>query len=168
MAPLTFTTNVDAPTCRQRLLGAGRPGYLAIASDGSAQLGAWAPSSNGAPPSGGVFCRILLNTVGDTTRVELRTGVGSIVRLGFYSWLGVATTAAFVSGVPPAFQEGHLWGKTLSLLAGVLLSAAVMIAARVFDGWTLKRRVMETIHRELNPPAAAEPRVAADRAAPGR
>jgi len=166
--PFELIADLDVPTCERKLLAARQPGHLAIGSDGSTALTAWAPSSPGAPPSAG-FCRILLQSRGDCTRLAVSTCTNSLVRNLFAAWMIGAGGLAFVYGVFPAVHQGYVSGERLTLPIGYGISVALALIARLLDGRSLRKRVLDTIRRELGARAvAAEPRVAPDRAAPGR
>lgn len=163
-----FITDLEPDSCRQRLLGAGQPGYLAVGTDGTNELTAWAPPSAGGL-SGGVFCRIALREAEGGTKITISTSATALARTGFMCWSLFAGWLALRFYVLPMLHDGNASFDRLLPPLGYVFSVAVIVVARVTDGRTVRGRVSDTIRRALKVRAvAAEPAVAADRASPGR
>jgi hypothetical protein len=106
---------------------------------------------------------------GDGTRITISTCTSSLVRNLFLCWsIGAGLITLTFLERPAVHHDSPSLGGLLSLV-GYVLSVALVVIASLLDGRTVRNRVLETIRRELNcREVAAEPRVAADRAAPGR
>jgi hypothetical protein len=148
MAALELVTDIDPQSCKQRLLAAGRPGYLAVGTDGTNDLAAWAPTSPGAPPSG-VFCKIAIRGAADGSSITVSTGMSSLARTAFMCWSTMAGWLILRFALRPVIAEGHASFDRLLLPLGYVFSIVVMVAARLLDGRSVERRVLETLRREL-------------------
>jgi hypothetical protein len=164
MAMTDFFTHEEPHECKQRLLVGGRPGYLVVGSDGTNDLAAWSPSSDGGL-TGGVYCRIALRGAEEGTRITVRTCASSLVRSGVMCWSLFGGWIAFRFGLFPILHDGNASFDRLVFPLCYAFMIAVMVMARVSDGRSLEERVLATIRRELKVrAAAAEP----DRASSGR
>jgi hypothetical protein len=151
MAEPALFTDIDAQSCRQRLLDAGRPGYLAVGTDGTNELAAWAPSSPGAPPSA-VFCKIVLKPDGDGSKIIVSTCSSSLARTGVMCWTIYAGFFALRFGL---MRDGNTSFDRLLAPLGYAFTIALIVMARVLDGRTVKQRVLDLLRRELNVRATA-------------